>query len=60
MRVFWAHIDAEGRVVSWGENASHDVFLQALGDGLTAVARPPEVTGYGGWRYINGEWVQTD
>lgn len=60
MIVYWAHIDASGQIISWGQCSTTDIFQQNLPDGLTAVARPEHVTGYGGWRYINGEWVQTD
>jgi len=54
--VHWAHIDAQGKVVSWGTAHGTDVFLQELGPGLTAVSRPEDVTGYTGHRLINGEW----
>lgn len=58
--IYWAHIDPAGRIVSWGQCAAGDIFLQPLPAGLTAVARPEHVTGYDGWRYINGEWVKPD
>jgi hypothetical protein len=56
--IFWAHVDADGAILSWGQCAGQDIFLQHLPEGLTAVARPEHVTGYDGWRYLNGEWVQ--
>lgn len=55
---YWAHIDADGQIISWGQCSAADVFLQDLQEGLTAVARPEHVTGYGGWRYFNGDWTQ--
>ena len=57
MIAHWAHIDADGWVISWGECPARDVFLQELGAGLTAIGRPPEVNGWGPWRYLNGAWV---
>lgn len=56
--VHWAHVDGDGRVVSWGTALGSDVFLQALAEGLTAVARPESVNGWDGWRLIGEEWVQ--
>lgn len=56
--LFWAFIDSDGVAQSWGQCRPGDIFLQSLPEGLTAVARPEHVTGYDGWRYINGEWVQ--
>lgn len=55
---YWAFIRADGSIESWGQCSPADIFLQQIPDGLTAVARPDDVTGYDGWRYINGEWTQ--
>ncbi len=54
--VYWAHIDVNGRIVSWGTSHGTDVFLQELAPGLTAVSRPQDVTGYSGHLLVNGEW----
>lgn len=58
MTIHWAHIDASGNIVTWGTSIGTDVFLQYLADGLTAVSRPPDVTGYDNWRYTDNQWVQ--
>lgn len=60
MIINWAHVDQDGRIVSWGSAAGTDIFLQPLPDGLTAVARPEGVTGFGGWVYLDGQWIQPD
>lgn len=58
--VYWAHVDSDGYIVTWGTAIGADVFLQELQPGLTAVSRPQDANPWDGWRYINGEWVQTD
>jgi len=60
MTINWAHIDVEGRIVTWGSAVGTDVFLQPLDPGLTAISRPENVTGFDPWRYINGEWSLND
>jgi len=44
--IFWAHVDAEGNIVMFGQSFGDDAFLQPLAEGLTAMARPQHVTGY--------------
>lgn len=58
--VFWAHINELGKPVAWGRSIGTDVFLQPLTFGLTAVARPEHVTGFGKWHYVNDQWVELD
>ena len=57
MIVHWAHVDEEGRVVSWGQARAGDVFLQPLAEGLTAVGCPPDVNGWAPWRLAGEEWI---
>jgi hypothetical protein len=56
--IHWAHIDAEGNIICWGTAQGTDVFLQPIEPGLTAVARPADVTGFSGWKYLNGAWTE--
>jgi hypothetical protein len=58
--VYWAHIDAEGKIITFGTSSSLDVFKQPLAPGLTAVSRPPDVNGFDDWKYINGEWSKDE
>lgn len=58
--IHWAHIDAAGFIVTWGTSVGSDVFLQKLAPGLTAVARPENITGYDGARYIDGAWLKEE
>jgi len=60
MKIHWAHVDASGAIVAWGTAHGQDVFLQALAPGLTAVARPPEITGYSRVRYVDGQWIKEE
>lgn len=56
--VHWAHVDADGKVVSWGTSHGSDVFLQSLRPGLTAVSRPEIVTHLSGHEYRDGQWIE--
>ena len=58
MIIYWAHIDTEGTIISWGQCSSIDFPLQEVPEGLTVIDRPEYVTGYDGWRFINNQWVQ--
>lgn len=58
MKIHWAHIDSDGKIETWGTVHDQDVFRQALAPGLTAVARPADITGYSNVRYIDGQWVK--
>lgn len=60
MKIHWAHIDALGEIVTWGTAHDQDVFRQQLAPGLTAIARPAEVTGYSHARYVDGQWIKKE
>lgn len=57
LKIFWAHVDGTGKIVSWGQANGEDVFRQTLSPGLTCVARPEHVNGFENWRYVNNDWT---
>ncbi len=58
--ILWAHIDDDGKIKAWGASSDEDVFRQPLPPGLTAIARPADVTGYDKVRYVDGVWVREE
>lgn len=60
--ILWAHIDADGNVLSHGVSQWQDVFLQPLSDGAICVSRPESVTCYSNHKYdfVSQQFIEKD
>lgn len=58
MSIFWAQVDADGRIIKWGASHPSDIKLQPIEEGLRIVERPEHVTGFENWVFKNDEWIK--